>query len=310
MIRKMQSGIRLVYNVFRFLETNRVAPCRHMLHAAAGRMPILRLRKPFLLMNRPLYNQLVTYYELVEGRDWQSEIKLIASILKDNSCKSVVDLGCGTGYHARTLTKLGFETTGIDISKQNILFAKKEAMNEKVRPRFIVGSYYEYHPTEFFDAALCLNWSIPVKDKEVRRFLDNTNSLLRLGGVLIFDLERVSQIAWDDVGKPITHSWNRKHELIVRVSVGQIVSNVLYSRDVYLIYPSLPFQNRPDERLRYKATGQIARVQMYVDRSCVRFFSMPEIRWFARRSGFKVTSNYLLHRDKYKRNYAVLEKVR
>ena len=40
---------------------------------------------PFKLMNRPLYNQLVTYYELIEGRDWQSEIKLITSILKRSS---------------------------------------------------------------------------------------------------------------------------------------------------------------------------------------------------------------------------------
>lgn len=139
-------------------------------------------------MNRPLYNQLVGYYELVEGRDWQSETKLIASLLKDNRCKSVVDLGCGTGYHARALAKLGFETTGIDISTQNILFARKEAMDQKVRPRFVVGSYYEYHPTDLFDAALCLNWSIPVMDEEVRRFLDNTHSLLRSGGVLILTL--------------------------------------------------------------------------------------------------------------------------
>lgn len=95
----------------------------------------------------------------------------------------------------------------------------------------------------------------------------------------------------------------------MRVSVGHIVSNVLYSRDVYLIYPSLPLQKRPDEGLRYKAVGGIAHVQMYADRSCVRFFSMPEIRSFARRSGFKVTANFILPRDKYKRNYAVLEKV-
>src|SRR5512136_1460445 len=118
-------------------------------------------------MNRPLYNQLVSYYELVESRDWLSEVQLIVSIIKDNRCRSVVDLGCGTGYHARAMTKLGFDTTAIDVSKQNILFARKKAMSERVRPRFLVGSYYDYHPTALFDAALCLNWSIPVKDEEV-----------------------------------------------------------------------------------------------------------------------------------------------
>ena len=200
-------------------------------------MPILHLRTPFKLMNRPLYSQLVGYYELIEGRNWQREIGLLKSILRDHRCKSLIDLGCGTGYHARALTRLGFEMTGIDISNRNILFARRKAIEEGVRPRFVVGSYYDYHPSERFDSALCLNWSIPVRDDEVERFLDNTYSLLRPGGLLIFDFERVSQIVWSDVGKAITDTWNQKRKLIVRISIGQIVANVLYSRDVYLIYP-------------------------------------------------------------------------
>jgi len=271
-------------------------------------MPILHLRTPFNLMNRPLYSKLVGYYELIEGRDWQKEINLIKTILRDHHCKSSIDLGCGTGYHARALTRLGFEMTGIDISKQNIQFARRNARKEKVRPRFVVGSYYEYHPSERFDSALCLNWSIPVKDVEVKRFLDNTYSILRPGGLLVFDFERVSQIVWDDVGKAITDMWNQKSKLIVRVSIGQIVANVLYSRDVYLIYPKSPKEDQPDERLRYEATTD-THVQMFVDRSCVRFFSLKEIRNFARQSGFRVIGNFLQPRKKYKRNYTVLEKI-
>jgi len=272
-------------------------------------MPILCLRKPIKLMNRPLYSQLVAYYEIIEGRDWRSEIKLITSILREHRYKSLIDLGCGTGYHARALVRLGFETTGIDISKQNILFARKMAMEETVRPRFVVGSYYEYHPTERFDAALCLNWSIPVKDGEVKRFLDNTYSLLRPGGLLVFDFERVSQVVWSDVGKAIIETWDQGRNLIVRVSVGQMVTNVLYSRDVYLIYAKLLKPTLPDESSRYKAAERKNQVQMYVDRSCVRFFSMSELRRFARQSGFRVIANFVLPRNKYKRNYAVLEKI-
>ena len=270
-------------------------------------MPILHLRTPFKLMNRPLYGQLVTYYELIEGRDWQKEISLIKSILRNHRCKSVIDLGCGTGYHSRAMTRLGFKMTGIDISHRNVLFARRRALEENVQPRFVVDSYYDYHTSERFDSALCLNWSIPVKDDEVERFLDNTCSLLRPRGLLIFDFERVSQIVWGDVGKAITDTWNQKRKLIVRVSVGQVVANVLYSRDVYLIYPKYSKQKRPDERLRYEARN--AHVQVYLDRSCVRFFSMSEIRDFARHSGFRVTGNFLLPRNKYKRNYTVLEKV-
>lgn len=260
-------------------------------------------------MNRPLYNQLVTYYELIEGRDWQSEIKLITSILRNHGSKSLIDLGCGTGYHVRALARLGFEATGIDISKQNIRFARKSAEEESVHPRFIVGSYYEYFPGRDFDAALCLNWSIPVRDGDVKRFLDNTYSLLRPGGLLIFDFERVSQIVWRDVGRAITESWDQGSKLIVRVSVGQMASNILYSRDIYIIYPKFPELTVPNERSRYEAGRRSRHVQTYVDDSCVRFFSMPEVRGFARRSGFRTIANFTLPRNKYKRNYVAVKKI-
>ena len=262
----------------------------------------------FELMDRPLYSQLVPYYELIESRDWHNEIKLITSVLRDHKSESVVDLGCGTGYHVRALTKLGFSVIGVDISKQNIEFARKRAEKEKIRTRFVIGNYYHYQPDKRVDAALCLNWSIPVRDYEVKRFLDNARDMLRPPGLLIVDFERRSQIVWKDVGKPIVDSWNQGEQLLVRVSVGQIVSNVLCSKDVYIIYHNFSKPNIPNETLRYRAAQGRRLAQVYVDYSYVRFFSLAEMRSFARRSGFKVIANFLLPRNKYKRNYAVLEK--
>ena len=258
-------------------------------------------------MHRPLYNQLVPYYEYVEGRDWQGEIRLITSILRKHGSKSVVDLGCGTGYHARALAGLRFEAVGIDISKQNILYARRKAKQEKVHPLFVVGSYYETRPDAIFDAALCLNWSIPVRDDEVKRFLDNTYSLLRPGGLLIFDYERISEIVWSDVGKAITESWDVGGKLIVRVSVGRVVSKVLYSKDVYIIYSKPSSVTAPSEPSRYQAKG--TNLQTYVDSSTVRFFSVAEIREFAEHSGFKMIRDSMIPRKKYRRHYAVLMKT-
>ena len=260
-------------------------------------------------MQRPLYNQLVPYYEIVEGRDWSKEIRLLTSILRKHKSKSVVDLGCGTGYHARALTKLGFEVTGVDISRQNIRSARMRARAENVQPRFVIGSYYHYRPDHKVDAVLCLNWSIPVRDGEVKRFLDNAQSMLRVGGLLIFDFERVSQIVWKDVGKPIVESWDGSSELIVRVSVGQIKSNVLASRDLYAIYRKNSGATVPNETSRYKIDEGKDQVRVYLDRSYVRFFSMPEVRRLAIRSGFTVAAIHMLPRNAYKRNYVVLKKT-
>ena len=260
-------------------------------------------------MHRPLYDQLVPYYELVEGRDWRKEVDLIVSILKRTGSRTIIDLGCGPGHHVRELAKFGFKATGIDISPPNIRFARNIARKEKIHSRFVVGSYYDYRPREKVDACLCLNWSIPTRDNELRRFLRNTRSILRLGGLLIFDFERISDIVWKDLGKPIVSSWNLKELMIVRVSVGQMVKNVLHSRDVYILYPKRKSPRAPpDEKTRYAGSENAALVRVYVDSSYVRFFSIPELRRFANQSGFEMVENYVLPRNSYKRYYAVLRK--
>jgi hypothetical protein len=53
----------------------------------------------------------------------------------------------------------------------------------------------------------------------------------------------------------------------------------------------------------------MSKVRVYLDRSYVRFFSLHEIKRFATRSGFKLMANFLLPRNKYERDYAVLEKM-
>jgi len=220
-----------------------------------------------------------------------------------------VDLGCGTGLHVRELAKLGFDATGVDISQKNILFARGKAKQENAPARFVVGSYYHYRPRRSFDAALCLNWSIPTRDEEIHRFLSNTRSMLRIGGLLILDFERVSEIVWKDVGKPIVNSWNLTGVVIVRVSVGKMVSNVLYSRDVYILYPKRKGPEVPSEVARYRTAQKTNLANVHVDCSYVRFFSKLELRRFAAGSGFRLRSNFILPRNGYKRNYAVFERV-
>lgn len=259
-------------------------------------------------MNRPLYSHLVPYYELLESRDWEGEVSLISSVLKKHACRSVIDLGCGTGRHVRELAKLGFDVTGIDISRQNIKFAKKKASEDGIPACFVRGDYFDYRPTRIFDAATCLNWSIPVRNDQIQKLLSKTFSLLRAGGVLILDYEKVSEIVWSDVGKPIVESWNSEGEIMVRVSVGKIESNVLCSDDIYLIYPRSPARIPPNERSRYKAESQNRRVRVYTDTSFVRFFYPLELKHLGRESGFAELTNLVLPRNDYRRNYLVLMK--
>jgi len=259
-------------------------------------------------MSRPLYDQLVSYYELLEGRDWEGEVRMISSVLERHGCRSVIDLGCGTGRHVRELAKLGFEATGVDISAHNIRFAKKEASKEGVDARFVKGSYFDVLPSAQYDAAVCLNWSIPVSDGQIRKLLVRVSSFLRPRGVMIFDYEKVADIVWDSVGRPSVEKWTVKGKVVARVSVGKIRSNVMISDDVYLTFPESPAEIPRDEASRYEPVKQGRGVKVYVDRSFVRFFTTPELKRFAQQCGFRTIANLVLPRNGYRRNYAVLMK--
>jgi SAM-dependent methyltransferase len=55
----------------------------------------------------------------------ESFITAIATCLKEEAGHEVLDVACGKGRHSKTLAKLGFKVTGIDLSENSIAEAKK-----------------------------------------------------------------------------------------------------------------------------------------------------------------------------------------
>lgn len=68
------------------------------------------------------------YYHLLYNNRSEQEaeqfIQKIAEYLKINTHAKVLDVACGKGRHSKTLAKLGFEVTGIDLSENSIAEAK------------------------------------------------------------------------------------------------------------------------------------------------------------------------------------------
>lgn len=258
---------------------------------------------------RPLYTVLAPFYELIEGRDYDSELALIEDALKRHGCKTVVDLGCGTGLHVRELAKRAFDVWGIDISPHMIKTAKRLARGLR-NARFVVADYYNFKPPTPFDAALCLNWSIPVTFRDVERFFKNSARLLRDGGILLIDYERPEDIVWEDVGEPVIDSWRFRSGRIVRVSIGHVWRNVMRSRDVYIVFGKPRGFRPPSERERYLGKMSNENIMLFLDVSHVRFYEPSEIERLASRHGFK--SERLLNlatKKGYRRLYHLLVKA-
>jgi SAM-dependent methyltransferase len=91
-------------------------------------------------------------------KDYGEETNRIAALLGlyHPDCRSVLDVGCGTGEHARLLMTRGFEVDGLDLDPNLLRVA---------RAKNPTGCFYEGDMCTFalkrrYDAVLCLFSSI------------------------------------------------------------------------------------------------------------------------------------------------------
>lgn len=98
----------------------------------------------------------------------------------------VLDAACGKGRHSRTLNKLGFDVTGIDLSKNSIAFAK-QFENEHLH--FAVHDIRETYNTNQFDFVFNLFSSFGYFDKETEdlKVIKAFAETLKPEGILVLD---------------------------------------------------------------------------------------------------------------------------
>ena len=110
--------------------------------------------------------------------------KLIFPYIPQNG--KILDLCCGTGQLANSLTEKGYEVTGIDISEEMIKFARRNAP----KANFLIED------ARSFDFSTCFNATLTVFDslnhlmelKELEAVFKNVYSVLKPGGIFLFDL--------------------------------------------------------------------------------------------------------------------------
>jgi SAM-dependent methyltransferase len=80
------------------------------------------------------------YYDaFYENKDYAAEVDYVCSLLQKNApgAVSVLDLGCGTGRHARLLAERGFRVVGVDRSAQmlNRALALRDSAPARIQDR-------------------------------------------------------------------------------------------------------------------------------------------------------------------------------
>ena len=99
-------------------------------------------------------------YDIIYGsfKDYAAESDRIAALLRSEhpGCRTLLDVGCGTGEHARLLVERGFAVDGLDLDANLLRVARRKAPG----CRFFEADMCDFALASRYDAVLCLFSSI------------------------------------------------------------------------------------------------------------------------------------------------------
>ena len=100
--------------------------------------------------------------------------------------KSALDVGCGGGFLAEEIARLGFETTGVDPSEPSLRAASAHAGGQGLGIRYVGGAGEDLpFGAGSFDAVFCCDVLEHVRD--LPRVVAEISRVLKPGGVFCYD---------------------------------------------------------------------------------------------------------------------------
>ena len=212
------------------------------------------------------------YYDhLYHDKDYNAEADYLVNLIKKyrKNAKTIIDLGCGTGKHAKLLAKRGFEVTGLDKSDEMIAIARKDSNLE-----FILDDIATFKLKKKFDIVLSIFHVfsyLTTNEKLLDSFL-NANLHLEEKGIFIIDV-------WHT---PAVHS--QIPEIRVKVFENEKLKIVRYADPMV---DSL--NNMVDVKYELNILDkETLREENITENHHIRHFSKPEIELFAKYTGFQI----------------------
>ncbi|MBE0449230.1 MAG: class I SAM-dependent methyltransferase [Clostridia bacterium] len=150
-------------------------------------------------MNNP-YSEFANVYDVmqydVDYDFWHDQIlKRIATYRPD--AKRILELACGTGTMAISLSKAGFITEGIDLSEDMLAIAANKAGLEKQKIKFYNQNMIDFETHKHYDIILCLcdGMNYLNDEEQFQSTLSQVKKHLLPGGLFIFDLSSIYKLS-------------------------------------------------------------------------------------------------------------------
>lgn len=168
------------------------------------------------------------YHILYNVRNEAEAEKFIGNIthhLNIEPGAKVLDAACGKGRHAKTLAKLGFDVSGIDLSKQSIDDAKKSNCSNL---RFDVWDIREpYHPNSFgYVFNLFSSFGYFETDEDDLQVLRAFHEELFSGGTLVIDFFNSEKVVKEIKPREIIDRGEIQFHISKHVEKGFVVKSI------------------------------------------------------------------------------------
>ena len=131
------------------------------------------------------YTQMAYLYDkFYINKNYFQEVNFIKSFINDDNVK-ILDVGCGTGNHAKVFNELGYNVVGFDISKEMVDIA-----NTKVKESFWVDDLLNYNHKGKYDLIISFFavFNHLKSYTQLKKALINLKSNLNDEGIIIIDL--------------------------------------------------------------------------------------------------------------------------
>jgi len=146
-----------------------------------------------------LYSKLATvYHEMyLHVFDYDKEYSFYDSILKKNNCRSILEVGCGTGMLARRFLKNSYKYLGLDLFNEMLNIARDEIKVDA----FIQSDMRNLSLNQKFDSVLITGRSIAyvTENKGIIDTFTGVHKLLEDKGIFVFGIFEANGI-FDNFG--------------------------------------------------------------------------------------------------------------
>ena len=216
------------------------------------------------------------YYNLLyKDKNYESEADYIAALLGD--VKTVFEMGCGTGKHAKLLTNKGYEMFGIDLSASMLEQAKALGIDCEQ------GDVRTFRAGRMFDAVISLFHvaSYQTNDEDINNYFKTAAAHLNEGGKFIFDV------------------W---HKPAVLAQVPEKRVKTLENGDVKVVRYCVPNHIKEKDIVEVNYTIEVTdklscRTESIKECHPMRYFSYEDIKKFGSQNGMKIikSEEWLTH---------------